>query len=242
MKQSRFHEIDLLPDESVDDFMDGRLKLIQSKAGYRFSIDAILLSEFVTIKEGDTVVDLGTGCGIIPLVLLLTRPVRYAVCLEIQEYLAHQSSRNAMINGFSGNMGVIRADIRQPPLRHGSADAVVCNPPYRKKESGRINPDQQRAIARHEIRASLEDILDAARHILRGKGRLAMIYPVERLVDLMSRMRQHNLEPKRMRIIYPEMGSEAKLAMIEATLGGRSGLKILPPLLEQGDYSIRYQA
>jgi len=242
MKQSRFREIDLLPDESVDDFMDGRLRLIQSKAGYRFSIDAILLSEFVTIKKGDTVVDLGTGCGIIPLVLLLTRSVRYAVGLEIQGYLAGQSGRNAMINGFSGYMGVIRADIRQPPLRPGSADAVVCNPPYRKKESGRINPDQQRAIARHEIRASLEDILDAARHILRGKGRLAMIYPVERLVDLMSRMRQHNLEPKRMRIIYPEMGSEAKLAMIEATLGGRSGLKILPPLLEQGDYSIRYQA
>jgi len=242
MKQSRFREIDLLPDESVDDFMDGRLRLIQSKAGYRFSIDAILLSEFVTIKKGDTVVDLGTGCGIIPLVLLLTRSVRYAVGLEIQGYLAGQSGRNAMINGFSGYMGVIRADIRQPPLRPGSADAVVCNPPYRKKESGRINPDQQRAIARHEIRASLEDILDASRHILRAKGRLAMIYPVERLVDLMSRMRKHGLEPKRMRIIYPEMGSEAKLAMIEAALGGRSGLKILPPLLEQGDYSIRYQA
>jgi tRNA1Val (adenine37-N6)-methyltransferase len=242
MKRSRFHEIDVLPDESVDDFMDGRLKLIQSKAGYRFSIDAILLSEFVTIKKGDAVVDLGTGCGIVPLVLLLTRPVRYAVGLEIQGYLAGQSSRNAMINGFSGNMDVIRADIRQPPLRPGSADAVVCNPPYRKKESGRINPDQQRAIARHEIWASLEDILNAARHILRAKGRLAMIYPVERLVDLMWRMRQQGLEPKRMRIIYPGMGSEAKLAMIEATLGGRSGLKILPPLLEQGDYSIRYQA
>jgi len=242
MKQSRFREIDLLPDESIDDFMNGRLKMIQSKVGYRFSIDAILLSEFVTIKKGDTVVDLGTGCGIIPLVLLLTKPVRYAVGLEIQEYLAYQANRNALMNGFSHMMGVVRSDIRNPSLCPASADVVICNPPYRKKESGRINPDQQRAIARHEILASLDDILNAARHILRSKGRLAMIYPVERLADLMEKMRRSGMEPKRLRIIYPGMKTEAKLAMIEATLGGRSGLKVLPPLFEQGDFSIRKQA
>lgn len=239
MKPSISHKIDLSPDESIDEFMNGRLKLIQSRTGYRFSIDAVLLSEFVSIKKGDKVVDLGTGCGIIPLVLLLRRPVRYVFGLEIQEGLARQTNRNALLNGFSPKMGVIRADIRRPPLTAASVDVVVCNPPYRKKESGRLNPDQQRAIARHEILASLDDILEAARYVLRPEGRLAMIYPAERLADLMVKMRQYGMEPKRVRVVYPGMGSDAKLAMVEATLGGRSGLKILPPLMDQGGYSIR---
>jgi tRNA1Val (adenine37-N6)-methyltransferase len=233
------HKIDLSHDESIDEFMGGRLRLIQYRTGYRFSIDAVLLSEFVGIKKGDRVVDLGTGCGIIPLALLTDRPAGYVFGLEIQEGLARQAKRNALLNGFSHKIGVIRADIRQMPMAPASIDVVICNPPYRKKDSGRVNPDRQRAIARHEILASLEDILNAARHVLRNEGSLAMIYPAERLADLMVKMRQYGMEPKRVRIIYPGMESEAKLAMIEAILGGRNGLKILPPLMDQGEYSIR---
>ncbi len=233
------HKIDLSHDESIDEFMDGRLRLIQYRTGYRFSIDAVLLSEFTGIKKGDRVVDLGTGCGIIPLALLADRPARYVFGLEIQEGLARQAKRNALLNGFSHKIGVIRADIRHMPMVPASIDVVICNPPYRKKDSGRINPDRQRAIARHEILASLEDILNAARHVLRSEGRLAMIYPAERLSDLIVKMRQYGMEPKRVRIIYPGMESEAKLAMVEAILGGKSGLKILPPLMDQGEYSIR---
>lgn len=238
MKQSKSRDIELLPDESIDEFMDGRLRLIQSRAGYRFSIDAVLLSEFVTIKEDDVVVDLGAGCGIIPLVLLLKKPVRRAYGIEIQWGLAYQTARNAVLNGFGDRMSVIMGDIRNPPLSVSCADVVVCNPPYRKKNSGRINPDQQRAIARHEILASLDDILNAAKGILKPGGRLGMIYPAARLTDLMVRMRRRGMEPKRLRIIYPGMGSEAKLAMVEACIGGRAGLKVLPPLLDQGEYSI----
>jgi tRNA1(Val) A37 N6-methylase TrmN6 len=234
--------MELLQDESIDDFMNGRLKLIQSRSGYRFSIDAILLAQFVTIKKGDIVADFGTGCGIISLLLLLTKPVGHAFGLEIQEGLASQTYRNALLNNFSRSMNVIRADIRFPPLVPSSADVVVCNPPYRRKDSGRINPDEQRAIARHEILASLDDILEAARYILRSKGRLAMIYPAERLTDLMVRMREYGMEPKRVRIIYPGMESEAKLALVEAYPGGKSGLKILPPLMDQGDCTIGNQA
>jgi tRNA1(Val) A37 N6-methylase TrmN6 len=237
MKQSKSRDIKLLPDEAVDDFKNGNLRLIQSRTGYRFSIDAVLLSEFVTIKRDDVVVDLGAGCGIIPLMLLLKRPVRRAYGLEIQWRLAYQTARNALLNGFSGRMSVIMGDIRNPPLSASCADVVVCNPPYRRKDSGRINPDQQRAIARHEILASLDDILKATKRILKARGRLAMIYPAERLNDLMIRMRNLDLEPKRLRIIYPGMESDAKLAMVEACLGGRPGLKILPPLLDQGEYS-----
>ena len=228
----------LRPGESISDFMDGRLKLIQPDTGYRFSIDAILLSEFVSTRRGDIVVDLGTGCGIIPLVLLLTRSIDYALGLEIQAELAEQAARNAVLNGFDHKMGVIIGDIKHPPLSPSSADVVICNPPYRRKESGRVNPDPQRAIARHEILASLNDILDAARRILRVKGRLAMIYPATRLVDIFVRMRGYNLEPKRLRIVYPDLESEVKLVLIEASLEGREGLKILPPLLDPNNSSI----
>jgi tRNA1Val (adenine37-N6)-methyltransferase len=238
MKSSRSPDVELLPDESIDEFMDGRLKLIQSKTGYRFSIDAILLSQFVTIKRGDRIVDLGTGCGIIPLILLLTKPVGHTFGLEIQKDLADQAARNTVLNGYENRMGVILGDIKHPPFAPSSADVVTCNPPYRPKNSGRINPDLQRAIARHEMLASLDDVLNAATRTLRAKGRLAMIYPAVRLVEVLVRMRGFNLEPKRIRIVYPGMDSEAKLALVEASLGGRRGLKVLPPLFDQGDLSI----
>ncbi len=218
--------------------MDGRLKLIQSRNGYRFSIDAVLLSRFTTTKAGDILVDMGTGCGIIPLLLLLTRPVQYALGLELQAPLADQAVRNAALNGFSEKMGVVLGDIRQPPLSRGFADVVVCNPPYRKRDSGRINPDPQRAIARHEIMICLADILAAARMILKPKGRLAVIYPAFRLADVLWKMRKHQMEPKRVQMVYPGLSAEAKLVLVEASLGGRGGLKILPPIIDQGDFSI----
>jgi tRNA1Val (adenine37-N6)-methyltransferase len=238
MKRSRPCEVALRRDESMDEFMDGRLKVIQSKKGYRFSIDAILLSEFVSVRDGDRVVDLGTGCGIIPLVLLLTRPIRRVLALEIQPDLADQAFRNALLNGFADRMDVVVGDIRTLPIAPLSADVVICNPPYRQKTSGRINPDPQRAIARHEIMMSLEDILRGSKRLLKAGGRLAVIYPSVRLVDMMAKMESHGLEPKRMRLVYPDGESEAKLVLLEATAGGRRGLKVLPPLLDQGDFSI----
>ena len=239
MKQSLHSEIKLNFDETIDPFLDGRLQLIQSKDGYRFSIDAVFLSEFVTIKPGDAVVDLGTGCGIIPLILLLTKPVRYVFGLEIQKDLALQAARNAVINGYEDKMSVILSDIKEPSISKKSADVVICNPPYRKVNSGRINPDVRRAIARHELMASIDDILHASRNILRKKGRLAIIYPSERLVDILAKMRRFTLEPKRIQINYPDQQSGAKLALIEACLGGRPGLEILPPLIGQGEYSVK---
>lgn len=229
---------EIRPDECIDQFLEGRLKLIQSRDGYRFSIDAVLLSEFVTIRPEDVVVDIGTGCGVILLILLLTKPAGYAFGLEIQEALASQARRNAVLNGFEDKMGIILGDIKNPPMAKQIADVVICNPPYRKAESGRINPDQRRAIARHEILASIDDILRAARNLLRKKGRLAMIYPSVRLVDILLRMRRFDLEPKKVRINYPGLQSGARLALIEAVLGGKPGLEICPPLIGQGIFSI----
>lgn len=235
MKSSRSTEIIVRPGERIDCFMDGRLKLIQSKDGYRFSIDAILLAEFVTIRQGDVVVDLGTGCGVIPLILLLTKLVGYAFGLEIQEELAGQAARNVLLNGFDDKMRVVLGDIKNPPIAEESADVVICNPPYRQVKSGRINPDPRRAIARHEIMANIDDILRAARSVLRKKGRLAVIYSSVRLADILVRMRRFNLEPKKIQIIYPDLNSGAKLVLVEAILGGRPGLKISPPIIGQGN-------
>jgi len=232
-------EVILGPDEGLDLFLDGRLKLIQSRDGYRFSIDAVLLSQFATIRPGDVVIDLGTGCGVIPLILLLTKPVGHVFGLEVQEGLISQAARNARLNGFLKKMNVIRGDFRHTPFVSGLADLVVCNPPYRKIRSGRINPDPQKAVARHEILASLDDLLRSAAALLAKKGRFALIYPAVRLAEVFVRMRRFNLEPKRVRIHYPDLESSAKLALIEASLGGRPGLEILPPLLGQGDFSIR---
>jgi tRNA1Val (adenine37-N6)-methyltransferase len=234
MKPFRPHKTNIQADERIDQFMEGRLKLIQSKDGYRFSIDAILLSQFVTVRPGDVVVDLGTGCGVILLILLLTRKVGHAFGVEIQKDLASQAARNSLLNGFQDKMNIIIGDIRRPPMAKESADVIICNPPYRKVKSGRINPDPRRAIARHEILASLDDILRATTNILRKKGRLALIYPSVRLVDILARLRRYNLEPKRIQINYPNLESGAKLALIEATLGGKPGLEICPPLLGQG--------
>jgi len=236
MKSSRSTEIIVRPGERIDCFMDGRLKLIQSKDGYRFSIDAILLAEFVTIRQGDVVVDLGTGCGVIPLILLLTKLVGYAFGLEIQEELAGQAARNVLLNGFDDKMRVVLGDIKNPPIAKKSADVVICNPPYRQVKSGRINPDSRRAIARHEIMANIDDILHAARSVLRKKGRLALIYSSVRLADILVRMRRFNLEPKKIQIIYPDLNSDAKLVLVEAILGGRPGLKISPPIVGQGNW------
>lgn len=219
--------------------MDGRLHLIQSRDGYRFSIDAFFLSGFVTTRPGDVVVDLGTGCGVIPFILLLTRPIAFAVGIEIQQDLADQARRNVLLNGYEEKMAVVLGDVRYLPLRPHSADVVLCNPPYRRKDSGRLNPDRERAIARHEILLLLDDILDAARRILKPGGRLAMIYPAFRLVDVVVRMRGFRLEPKRARVIYPGLERESKLILIEATQGGRAGLQMLPPLFDQGDLSVK---
>lgn len=238
MSKSKSPDILRHTHERMDAFMNGALRLIQSKDGYRFSIDAVFLSQFVSVKPGDVVVDLGTGCGVMPLILLLKKPVGRVVGLEIQAELASQAGRNARLNHFENRMAVIMGDILHLPLTESFADVVICNPPYRKKSSGRINPDPRRAIARHEILAVMDDILGAARRVLKKKGRFAFVYPAERLADVFGRLRRFDLEPKRLQVSYPGLESGAKLTLIEAVLGARPGVDILPPLLGQGDFSI----
>ena len=224
--------------EAIDTFLDGDLRIIQSRHGYRFSVDALLLAEFVSITPEDVVVDLGAGCGIISLFLAKKRQAKYIVGIELQEELASQAKRNAVLNGLEERIAILQGDLRAPPLAPRCADVVVCNPPYRKSRSGRINPDPCKAVARHEIAMTLVDILAAGNTLLRSGGRLALIYPANRLTEAFSRMRSQDLEPKRLQVIFPDSASHAKLAMIEGRRGGKSGLTILPPIFGQGRFSI----
>ena len=224
-------------DETVDTFLNGKLRIIQSQRGYRFSVDALLLAEFVSIKDENLVIDLGAGSGIISLFLATKRKVGFIVGIELQKELASQAQRNVALNELERKIAIIQGDLRHLPLARGFADVVVCNPPYRQQRSGRISPDESKAIARHEIAASLDAILAAAKALLKPGGRLTLIYPANRLTEVFTKMRKEGLEPKRLQIIFPDSASYAKLALIEGRLQGRSGLKILPPIFGQGRYS-----
>jgi tRNA1Val (adenine37-N6)-methyltransferase len=225
--------------EQIDAVLGGQLRIIQSRHGYRFSVDALLLADFVSITPGDVVVDLGAGCGIISLLLAKKGRAGSIVGLELQEELASQAKRTAVLNGLEERISIVRGDLRALPMAPRCADVVVCNPPYRTGRSGRINPDPCKALARHEIAMSLLDILAAAKTLLRPRGKVALIYPANRLTEVFSRMRSQDLEPKRLQVIYPDSASHAKLAMIEGRLGGKSGLTILPPIFGQGRFSVR---
>ena len=220
-------------DEAIDLFMSGRLSVIQSVTGYRFSMDAVRLALFVKTKAEETLIDLGTGCGIIPMIILKTTKIHEVWGLEIQQKLASQAARNAIINNLQDKMKIVTGDIRHLPFRRECADIVTCNPPYRKKQDGRLNPDHRKAIARHEILVSISDIIGAAKYLLKKGGKLILVYPAEKLADIFGNLRQKRLEPKRIRINYSSIHNNAKLILVEAVLDARPGLTIEPPLLGQ---------
>jgi tRNA1Val (adenine37-N6)-methyltransferase len=226
------------PGETVDTFLNGRLRIIQSQKGYRFSVDALLLADFAILEDEDIVVDLGAGCGIISLLLAVQKEPGLVVGLELQNDLVSQAQRNVALNKLEQKVAIMQGDLRNPPLPTGSADIVVCNPPYRTARNGRINPDVGKAIARHEIAVSIDAILAASATLLKRKGRLFLIYPANRMAELLTKMRRARLEPKRLQLVFPDSASEAKLALIEGRVQARPGLKVLPPIFGQGDYSL----
>jgi tRNA1Val (adenine37-N6)-methyltransferase len=218
---------------TTDSLFQGQLKIIQKKKGYRFSIDAAILAGHVSLKAADVAVDLGTGCGIIPLILTLHNPSAHIYGIEIQKDLAELASRNVRVNRMEERITIVHGDMKdfKSYLRPGTADVVFSNPPYRSVLSGRINPEAERAVARHEIKACLSDVVTVAECLLEPAGRFVVIYPAERVVDLVGRMRASKLEPKQLRLIHSKQSSGAKLVIAEGIKYGNPGLKILPPLI-----------
>jgi len=227
---------------TTDTFFNGKIRITQDRTGYRFSIDAVLLAYFADPRSGDKVLDLGTGCGIIPLILAYRQP-HIAICgVEVQTELAGLAVSNVRENQLEDRISVYCTDMKllRRAMTAGPVDLVVCNPPFRRQGSGRINPDAQRAVARHEIKINLGDIIQTSHRMLRTAGRLVLIYTAGRLTDILCRMRTDGVEPKFIRMIHSRQDTEAALTLIEGVKGGRPDLKIAPPLIiynKKNDYT-----
>ncbi|MFO7715041.1 tRNA1(Val) (adenine(37)-N6)-methyltransferase [Desulfosarcina sp.] len=215
-----------------DRFFNGNIILNQPKSGYRFSIDAVILAHLAGPAPGETVLDLGTGCGVIAIMLAFRHADIQVIGIEIQPELASLARQNVADNRMTDRIRIMGKDMidLSPTDIGGPVDLVVTNPPYRKRESGRINPDNQRALARHELAIDLESLLLTARRLLRKSGRITIIYPSARAVDLMAAMRATGLEPKTMTLIHASAASSARLVAITGIKGGRPGLETGPPL------------
>ena len=220
-------------EETLDEILAGRLRVFQKKKGYRFSLDAILLAHFVALKSKSKAIDLGTGSGIIPLILATRFPHVAWIGLEIQSELALLANKSVGLNCLQDHINIVNGDalkIKDIFPAH-SFDAVTFNPPYRKINSGRINPDQEKAIARHEISGSLKEFLQAAKYLLKPAGSVFTIYPAKRLAELVSLFRANSMEPKRMKFVFSDVKSAAEFVLAEGRSGSREELKIEPSLV-----------
>ena len=226
-----------------DALFDGRIRCLQHQVGYRFSLDAVLLGNFIQPRPADRILDLGCGCGIIPLILAYRWPRVSLTGLEIQPGLAGLASRNVALNNCQERIKIIHGDLKETAkyVRPGSFDWVVSNPPYRKPGSGRINPGAEQAMARHEQLADLAGVTKAANWAVRKRGRVAFIYPASRGAAVISELKNAGLEPKKMLPIFSYPGSSASLLIIEAVKQGGEELTILPPFYvyeeRDGEYS-----
>lgn len=227
--------MNLLPsaDETLDLFLDGKLQIIQKKKGYRFSVDTLLLGQFVRIRKNERVIDLGTGCGILPLILSQNAKDNSFVGVEIQEGLAECAEKNVVLNLLEGRVSILKQDFRElkTVFQQGSFDVVLSNPPYREYQTGRINPSMDKAIARHEIKGKLDDLISMASYLLPPKGRCYLIFPALRTVDLFVALRKGELEPKRIQFVHPRVGEEAKFILVESFKASGVELKIIRPLI-----------
>ncbi|MDP2645633.1 MAG: tRNA1(Val) (adenine(37)-N6)-methyltransferase [Desulfobacterales bacterium] len=216
-----------------DNFFNGRIRIRQKRGGYRFSSDAVLLAHGIKNRTGLQILDLGTGCGIIPLILAYRNPTVRICGIEVQKELADIALLNVAENQMQDRIVILHGDLKQlySEMIPGPVDIVVSNPPYRKVNAGRINPDPQKAVAMHEIKAALEDIIQTACRVLDLSGKFLTIYPVQRVVDLLEKMRFHGIEPKRLRMIHANAESEARRVLVEGVKGGRPGVTIDPPLI-----------
>lgn len=221
-----------LSGETLDVLFDGRLTVLQSRLGYRFSIDALLLAHFVSVKRADRIVDLGSGNGVVSLALARWYPSTTVTGIELQRAMAERARRNVHVNGLDGRIQIVHGDVRNRRQMPNAAnfDVAVCNPPYRKPSSGRISVHDERRIARHELNGDLGDFLGAAAFLLKNKGRAALVHLAPRSADLIVAMRQAGLEPKRLRMVHSFHDAEASMVLLEGVKGGRAGLAVLPPL------------
>ena len=220
-------------DTTSDTFFNGNVTVCQTRQGYRFSIDAVLLAAAVLPKPGELVMDMGTGCGVVPILMAFRHPGVRFIGVELQSSLARLAAQNVTANHMGDKIEILHKDIRSitQDAIEGPVDWVISNPPYRPTDSGRMNPNTERAVARHEIHLRLNELMQVCRGLLKTGGRFAAIYPVERLVELFEEMRSAGIEPKWMQSVHSRIEDSAKLVLVKGKMRGRPGLKVSPPLV-----------
>ena len=228
--------------ERIDDLQYKGLNIIQDTRGFCFGTDAVLLANFAEIKKGHSVIDLGTGTGIIPILIAGKTLADHIVGLEIQPHMAEMAVRSVMLNDLQHKIKIIEGDLRKSIdlFGAGAFDAVTCNPPYMHAGAGLLNPESTKAISRHEIKCTLEDVVRVSGKLLKVGGKFAMVHRPERLVDILWLMRHYKLEPKRIRLVHPSPGKKANLVLVEGLKNGGAYLKMLEPLYirnTDGQYS-----
>ncbi|SDI56231.1 tRNA1(Val) (adenine(37)-N6)-methyltransferase [Streptococcus equinus] len=229
--------------ERIDQLFSTDVKIIQNREVFSYSIDSVLLSRFPKIPSRGLIVDLCSGNGAVGL-FASTRTKAPIIEVEIQERLADMAERSIQLNDLGEQVQMINDDLKNL-LKHvprTGVDLILCNPPYFKvSETSKKNLSEHYLLARHEITTNLEEICDIARHALKSNGRLALVHRPDRFLDIIDTLRQYNLAPKRIQFVYPKVGKDANLLLIEAIKDGSTdGLKILPPLFvhkENGDYT-----
>ena len=222
-------EIELKENERIDDLQYKGLKIIQNKEGFCFGIDSILLSDFANnIKKGAKVLDLGTGTGIIPILLCGKTNLEKVIGVEIQKEVADMAKRSSKLNNLEDKFEVINENILNLKniFQNQIFDVIVSNPPYKKKNSGIINEKETKIISRHEITANLEDFIKIAKDLLKDKGEFYMVHRPERLVDILSLMRQNKIEPKVLKMVFSREDREPKLILIKGIKNARPFLKV----------------
>lgn len=227
----------LKPNERLDDLLSGNLKIIQSSEVFSFSLDAVLLARFCTVPAGGRIVDLCSGNGVIPL-LLSTRTKTRITGVEIQERLWDMAVRNMELNGLSGQVEMVCGDLREwarEARQQNAFDLVTVNPPYLPVPAGDLNVNEHVAIARHEVKGTLEEIIAASARIIRPGGRLAMVHRPARLIEIVTLLRKYRIEPKRIRFVHPRAGAEANMVLIESLRDGKPDIRVLPPLMVYND-------
>ena len=233
---NRLNESGLKPGERLDDLQLGGLELIQNPDKFCFGVDAVFLSDFAKVKPGETVLDMGTGNGIIPILLSAKTKGKKFTGLEIQPETADMARRSVAHNHLEDRIEIVAGDIKEAAeiFKPSFFDVITTNPPYMISEHGLKNPDDAKAIARHEVLCTLDDILRESMRLLQDKGRFYMIHRPFRLTEIVIKMNQYKIEPKRIQFIHPYADKEPVLVLIEGVRGARPRVTIEPPIIIYG--------
>ncbi len=235
-------DIILKEKERIDDLQRCGLRIIQNTEKFCFGMDAVLLSSFAKAKEGEVVLDLGTGTGIIPIIMQAKTSASHYTGIDIQNESVEMAQRSVKMNNQQDVIDILQVDIKEVSehFKPASFDVVTSNPPYMTDNHGLKNPDMPKAIARHEILCDLEDVVGAADYVLKPNGRFYMVHRPFRLVEIINALTSHKLEPKRIKFVHPYVDREPNMVLIEAIKGAKRRVTIEKPLIvykEKGKYT-----